>query len=119
MKYTHEIAQAFAAYGSITVEQATDYLRSCDDLAELPGGAIVRRKNVVHIVSPQRGLSGRRLVRQVRDALAKFHLATGWLFCPIQRENERAVRFAEFFGFTRYASCGSHDWFKRFSGDMK
>lgn len=119
MKYPQGIAQAFAAYGGITVEQAENYLRSCDDVTELPGGGIVRSKNVVHIVSPQCGLSGRRLVRQVHEALIKFHQATDWLLCPIRRGNERAIRFAEFFGFRRYASCGSHDWFKRFSGDAK
>jgi hypothetical protein len=112
-----EIAAKFAAWGGVTTAQAHDYLKACDDVAPLPGGALVRRGATVHIVAPQTGLSGRALVNATRAALVRFHEAVAMLVCPIHRDNARTLRYAQHFGFKSYGSTETHRWLCRHRGD--
>jgi hypothetical protein len=108
---------AFADHGKISADAARDYLSHCDAVVALPGGAIVLKADVVHIVARQHGLSGRALVAAVREALLKFHAVQPTLKCPIRHENTRAMRFAEFFGFRPYHPTSTHQWLFRHRGD--
>mgnify|MGYP001571902002 CR=1 FL=1 len=110
--------EAFADYGMVSRVDAESYLAECSDVAELPGGALVRRGRIVHIVARQRGLSGRRLVMGIRKALAKFHEAEPVLTCPVSLENKRALRLARFFNFKPYQQTETHQWLYRNRGDQ-
>jgi hypothetical protein len=109
--------QAFAEHGGISQEAATDYLSGCDMVVDLPGGAIVLRGDVVHIVARQRGLSGRRLIDATRGALLAFHKLRAQLKCPIKHGNKPALRYAAHFGFKPYHSTETHRWLYRSAGD--
>src|SRR5690242_2069615 len=111
------LAEVFARHGGISVAAAQAFLDSCSEISELPGGALVRRGHVVHIVAGQHGIAGRALVEATRAALRQFHRSEATLVCPIRHDNARTLRYAKHFGFKPYDSTENHQWLYRHIGD--
>lgn len=111
--------EVIAAETGAAIDVVENYLNSCDEVFSVPGGALVRRGNVLHLHSPQHGLSGRALVSAISRALDIAHKTCQTLICPVRKGNFRAVKFVERFGFTAYSETVTHTWFKHTAGDAQ
>lgn len=105
------IPQASLEEFNLTEKQVNDYLARCDEVFDLPNGCAVRRGSVVHILAPQKALSGRKLLRECRVRLNELHQNLDVIYANVKKDNTKAQDFALAAGFEVSHIDATHVWF--------
>ncbi len=96
---------------NLTEHQVSEYLERCDAVFDITNGYAVRRGNVMHILAPQKSLSGRKLLRECQNILSKVHKLFNEIYAPIKHGDTRAISFVEKIGFSIDRTTNTHVWF--------
>lgn len=92
-------------------ERLDAYLNGCDEVFPLPNGYAVRKGAVMHILAPQKSLSGRKLLRECERVITLVHQHTKVIQAPVKKTDNKAKKFVKFLGFEEGKEDETHVWF--------
>ena len=105
------IAHAVLSFLGCTEQQLIDYLDRCDEVFNLPNGYAVRKADVMHMIAPQKALSGRKLIRSCQTVLSKVHEKFPVIYAPVKKIDMKSQLFVKKLGFQESKADDTHIWF--------